>query len=311
MSPQARMALLGVLTLACAGAALALGPAGLDADIVREVRLPRVVVGLLVGAALAVAGVVFQALLRNDLAEPYLVGVGPGAALGVTVAALLAGGQGVPAAGVRGLAAFVGALGVGALVFAGARRAGRLSAASLLLSGVALGLLVQALATGALYVAVARWDLVMQWLLGHLVSADYGDALRVGAALALALALTLWRARELDALTLGEDAAWLVGVDLRRTLPLLGAVACLLAASAVATAGLIGFVGLVVPHLARRVVGARHGVLLPASALLGGGLLVLADALARVLHPPIEIPPGLVTAALGAPVLLVLLRRAA
>jgi iron complex transport system permease protein len=311
MSARARLALLAVLALLCAALALALGPAGWDAEIVREVRLPRVVVGLLVGAALAVAGVVFQALLKNDLAEPYLVGVGPGAALGVTLAALVAGGQGVPEAGVRSAAAFAGALGVGALVFAGARRAGRMSSASLLLSGVALGLLVQALATGALYVAVARWDLVMQWLLGHLVSADYGDALRVGAVLALVLALASWRARELDALTLGEHAAWLVGVDVRRTLPLLGAAACLLAAGAVATAGLIGFVGLVVPHLARRVVGARHGVLLPASALLGGGLLVLADALARVLHPPIEIPPGLVTAALGAPVLLLLLRRAA
>ncbi len=304
-----RWALIAALALAAIVVGLLLGPAGLDAEIVREVRAPRVLVGLLVGAALAVAGVLFQALLRNDLAEPYLVGVGPGAALGVTVVAVLQGAQGVPAPFVRGLAAFAGAVGVGVLVFAGARRAGRVSAASLLLSGVALGLLVQALATGALYVAVPRWDLVIQWLLGSLTSADLDDAWRMGAALALALGVALWRARDLDALTLGEDAAWLVGVDARRALPLLGGAACLLAAAAVATAGLIGFVGLIVPHLARRLVGAGHRALLPAAALLGGGLLVLADALARVLHPPLEIPPGLVTAVVGAPVLLLLLRR--
>lgn len=309
--PVARWLLLvGVLALAV-GAALLLGPAGWDPDIVRELRAPRVLVGALVGAALAVAGVIFQALLRNDLAEPYLVGVGPGAALGVTLAALVAGAQAVPSAATRSLAAFAGAVGVALLVFAGARRAGRPSAATLLLSGVALGLLVQALATGLLYVAVPRWDLVMQWLLGHLVGSAWGDALPVGGALLLGLGVAAWRARELDALTLGEDAAWLVGVDARRTLPWLGGVGCLLAATAVATAGLVGFVGLVVPHLARRVVGAGHRALLPASALLGGALLVLADALARVLCPPLEIPPGLVTAAVGAPVLLVLLLRRA
>jgi iron complex transport system permease protein len=304
-----RWALIAGLALAAVVLGLLLGPAGLDGDIVREVRAPRVLVGLLVGAALAVAGVLFQALLRNDLAEPYLVGVGPGAALGVTVVAVLQGAQGVPAPFVRGLAAFAGAVGVGVLVFAGARRAGRVSAASLLLTGVALGLLVQALATGALYVAVPRWDLVIQWMLGSLTSADLDGAWRMGAALALALGVALWRARDLDALTLGEDAAWLVGVDARRALPLLGGAACLLAAAAVATAGLIGFVGLIVPHLARRLVGASHRALLPACALLGGSLLVLADALARVLHPPLEIPPGLVTAVVGAPVLLLLLRR--
>jgi len=308
--PQlARWVLIAALTLAAVAAGLLLGPAGLDAEIVRDVRAPRVLVGLLVGASLAVAGVLFQALLRNDLAEPYLVGVGPGAALGVTVVAVLQGTEGVPPPFLRGLAAFAGAVGVGALVFAGARRAGRVSAATLLLSGVALGFLAQALATGALYVAVPRWDLVVQWLLGSLAAVDLGDAWRVSAALAAALGVALWRARDLDALTLGEDAAWLVGVDARRALPLLGGAACLLAAAAVATAGLIGFVGLIVPHLARRLVGASHRSLLPAAALLGGGLLVVADALARVLVPPLEIPPGVVTAVVGAPVLLFLLRR--
>ena len=184
-----------------------------------------------------------------------------------------------------------------------------MSAATLLLSGVALGLLVQALSTALLYVAVPRWDLVVQWLLGNLGSAQGGDVLRLAGVLALGLAVGVGRSRDLDALTLGEDSAWLVGVDVRRTLLLVGSVGCLLAATAVSTSGLIGFVGLVVPHLARRWVGAGHRALVPAAACLGGGLLVLADALARIVHPPLEIPPGLVTALLGAPVLLVMLHR--
>jgi iron complex transport system permease protein len=281
-------------------------------SIVLDVRLPRVLAGLLVGALLAVAGVLFQALLRNDLAEPYLVGIGPGAALGVTLAALVASTMdgAFPSPAVRGICAFAGAVGVWMLVFASARRAGRWSAAALLLHGMALGLLVQAFATGLLYVGLERWDIVMQWLLGHLVAADLPQVGGLAVVLALGLAVAVARARDLDALTLGEDAAWLVGVDVRRTFPLLGATGCLLAAAAIATSGLIGFVGLVVPHLGRRLVGAGHRGLVVACAFLGGGLLVLADALARILAPPLEIPPGLVTAALGAPVLLLLLRRA-
>lgn len=313
--------LLGSTTVAPVPGQASLGPAdvwgsltGADVPdgvrrIVLEVRLPRVLTGLLVGALLAVAGVLFQALLRNDLAEPYLVGVGPGAALGVTLAALAAGGEHLPAPWLRGGCAFLGAVGLAVLIFLAARRAGRVGAASLLLHGLALGLLVQALATGLLYVTVARWDVVMRWLLGSLVSADYGDVLRLAVVLALGLAVVLWRARDLDALSLGEDGAWLLGVDARRAYPLLGGVACLFSAAAIATAGLIGFVGLVVPHLTRRWAGAPHRGLLAGAALMGAGLLVLADALARILAPPLEVPPGLLTAALGAPVLLALLRR--
>jgi iron complex transport system permease protein len=298
-----RLVLAALIALAAGVAALCLGPAsvsvtdvahslfGGDVDpgvreIVVAVRLPRVLAGLLVGALLAVAGVLFQALLRNDLADPYLVGIGPGAALGVTLAVLFFGGvqMTLPPPAVRGACAFAGAVAVWALVFAAARRAGRWSAASLLLNGLALGLLVQALAMGLLYVTVPRWDFVMQWLLGNLGSADLPQVAGLAGVLALGLVVALTRARDLDALTLGEDSAWLVGVDVRRAFPVLGAVGCLLAAAAIATSGMIGFVGLVVPHV--------------------------ADALARVLTPPLEIAPGLVTAAIGAPVLLLLLRRA-
>jgi iron complex transport system permease protein len=284
--------------------ALLEGGDGLTARIVREDRLPPVVLGVLVGAALSVAGAVFQALLRNDLAEPYLIGVGPGAVLGVTVAAVAAGERTtgfLASTEARGLLAFLGAVAVAALVFALARRGGRLGAASLVLVGVAIGALVSSASTGALYVLADDWHLVVLWLLGHLSPATASEILLVAALLALAGTLAWAKGRDLDALTLGDDPAGLLGVSVQRTTVLLGGAAALLSAAAVAAAGLIGFVGLVVPHLARAIVGPSHRRLLPACALLGGGLLALADGLARSIVPPV--PVGVVTAVLGAPFL--------
>ena len=272
-------------------------------SIVQDLRLPRIATGLLVGAALSLSGVLLQALLRNDLAEPYLVGVGPGAYLGVTVAALAVGAGSLPGPLVRGVFAFLGAAGVSALVFGAARRNDRLGGPTLLLGGLALGAFVSALATALLYVAVPNWDRVVYWLLGHVRPGQAEDLLVVGGAVVFGGVAATYRARDLDAVALGEEGAWLVGVEVRKVMILLGFVACLVAASAVAVAGLIGFVGLLVPHLARALVGSGHRTLVPASMALGAGLLVAADALARIVHPPLEIPVGVVTAALGAPAL--------
>jgi iron complex transport system permease protein len=270
-----------------------------------------VVLGLLVGASLALAGVLLQALLRNDLAEPYLVGVGPGAYLGVTAAALLAHVAGsLPVAMVRNVFALLGAVLVSATIFAFARRSGRGAGPGLLLAGVALGAFVSAVATAVLYVAVPDWQRVVVWLLGSLGPRPTGEIVAMAAVLLLAGVYAFVRARDLDAVALGEEGAWLVGVDVRRSTLVLGLAASALAAFAVAGAGLIGFVGLLVPHLARAWVGPGHRRLLPAAAALGAGLLVMADALARTVHPPLVIPTGVVTAALGAPFLAwVLLRR--
>jgi iron complex transport system permease protein len=323
----ARLAALAAFALLASASALLLGPyrttveevwraltdpeaGGTAAQIVRRDRLPPLLLGLLVGAALSVAGATFQALLRNDLADPYLIGVGPGAVLGVTVAALLAGpaAPGLLAAlPSRGAFAFLGAGGTAALVFVAARRGGRIGPASLLLAGVAVGAFVTAAATGVLYAVAEDWHLAVLWLLGHLAPAE-GRAIGVQAVVLVLAGGTLWaRGRDLDALTLGEDPAGLLGVHVARSTVILGGAACLLAASAVAVSGLIGFVGLVVPHLARRIVGPGHRALLPASALLGGGLLVLADAVARTIEPPV--PVGVVTALLGSPFLALWLRR--
>ena len=278
--------------------------------LVKDIRLPRVAVGLLVGAALGVAGALFQSLLRNGLAEPFLLGVGPGALLGVTCSALAVGAGAFPSAGLRGGAAFAGALLVGAFIFAVARRATRAPTVAVLLTGIAVGAFVHAIATLLLHVAVSDWHLVVRWMLGDLGLADWQDVSLLAAAVALGLAAALWGARDLDVMTLGDEAAWFGGVAVHRTLLILGGAACLLAASTVAAAGLVGFVGLVVPHLARAVVGSQHGRLLPAAALLGAGLLVLADLGARTAFAPQVVPLGVVTALLGAPFLaLWVLRR--
>lgn len=278
-------------------------------DIVRLDRAPRVALGLAVGAALAVAGTLFQALLRNPLADPYIVGVGPGALLGAAVAGALGlAGRTVAGLSAAAAGAFVGAVAAAALVLGVAGRRGRDAGPRLLLAGVAVGAFVTAVATWALYVENESWQDAVRWLLGSLAFAD-GPRVRLAAGATLLLLALAWRwARDLDALALGEESARLSGVDVGRVVTGLAAAACLLVAAAVATAGLVGFVGLVVPHAARRLVGPTHRGLLPVAALLGGGLLVLADAAARSART--EVPVGVVTALLGAPVFAVLLRRA-
>lgn len=325
MSAPLRWILTGAFVVIATTLALCLGPSGVgpgdvwDAlvgaasedvtvDIVRTVRMPRVFLGLLVGAALSISGVLFQALLRNELAEPYLLGVGPGALLGVTVAALWFGDAAMPPALARGVLAFVGAVGVAVIVFGFARRAVRRPAVTVLLAGIAVGATVHAIASGLLY-TLEDWHHVVRWLLGDLSLADDQQVVILGAVVAVAGTVAWLRARDLDVLTLGEETAWYAGVEVRRALWLFGGLGCLLAAAAVAQCGLVGFVGLVVPHIGRRLFGSGHRTLIPASALLGAGLLVLADGLARTLHAPQGLPLAVVTAALGAPVLAGLVLR--
>ena len=282
---------------------------GVARDIVLLDRLPRVELGLAVGAALSVAGVLFQALLRNPLADPYLVGVGPGALLGASLAGALGlFGTEILWMPAPGVAAFVGAAVAAGAVLVVAGRGGAAAAPRVLLAGVAVGAFATALATWALYAESENWQNAIRWLLGNLAGAD-AKKIRVATAATLGLAaVTWWKARDLDALALGEDSARLGGVDATRTVFLLAGVGCVLVAAAVATAGLVGFVGLVVPHLARRAVGPGHRLLVPVAAGLGAGLLVLADALARTIAR-VEVPVGVVTALLGAPVFAAVVRR--
>lgn len=275
--------------------------------IVFDLRLPRVLTAVVVGAALAVAGATFQGLLRNPLADPYVLGTASGAALGAAVAVVLPLRVLVFGLGLIHLFAFVGALGAVALVYRLGRASPLGSLTGLLLTGYAVGSLLAAGLALTMYLSGAHLRRIFFYLLGGFGDSSWQQlaaALPIVAAGALLIVL---RARSLDALLLGEETAGNLGVDVRRERRLLLALAALLTAAAVAVSGLIGFVGLVVPHVTRLLAGANARRVLPLSALYGAAFLPLADLLARI---PGELPVGIVTAVIGAPFFLYLLRRA-
>ncbi|MER6527363.1 iron ABC transporter permease [Streptomyces sp. NPDC001508] len=288
---------------------LAGGRAGESAAVIEQIRLPRVLVGLFVGSALGVAGAVMQALFRNPLAEPGVLGVSSGAAVAAVTA--IASGATAVGAWVLPLAAFLGALGALALVYGVASVRRDRSVSTLLLVGVALSALFGAVVSAVVTNAPDSDSLrgVVFWLNGDLVARTWEHVWIVAVPVSMATIAVLAFARDLNVMLLGEAQAQAGGVGVvrvRRSLLVLSAV---LTGAAVSVAGVIGFVGLVVPHLLRLVLGPDHRLLLPGSALLGGAFLVLADIVARTLFSPVALQTGTVTALLGAPVFLVLVLR--
>lgn len=282
----------------------------IDAFLFTHVRLPRLLVAAFGGASLALAGAVMQATFRNPLASPDLVGTAAGAALGGSLAIVgNVAGLGVMAAP---LASLAGALGVTMLVFVLARSHGRFFVATLLLAGIALNTLVGAITSFVVtlsfdnYTASSR---VLFWLMGGLEARTWEHAAITAAGFVLFAAMLVPRRRELDLLTLHDDTAHSLGVDAPRVRRWLVLCACGLTATTVSNTGGIAFVGLVVPHLARLLVGPSHRVLLPVSAVLGALLLVASDLVCRLAPPSMNLRLGVVTAFLGAPYFLFLLAR--
>lgn len=279
--------------------------------IVWRIRLPRVLLGVLVGAGLAVCGVALQAMVRNVLADPYLLGINSGASSGAAAAILFGAGARFGQYALS-TSAFVGALAASLLVFLIARSGGRVTSIRLLLSGVAVGYALYA-ATSFLIFASGSAEgsrSVMFWLLGSLGLARWDVLLTVAAAvIGGTIAYLAIAGRRLDALAVGDETAHTLGVSPDRFRMRLLVVVSLCVGVLVSASGSIGFVGLVVPHLARRLVGASHVRVVPVAALLGAILLVWADVVARVLLAPQEIPIGIITSLLGAPFLLILIRR--
>ena len=277
-----------------------------------DVRLGRAVLAFLAGAALAASGVVFQGLFRNPLADPFVAGVSGGAALGAVAMAVLGVQTTVLGLGSSTAAAFAGGLGAAFLAYRLAQVRGRVPVASLLLAGFAIGAFCGAVVSILLLFNSRSWGEVVQWLMGFINDTNPWDRVVVLAPCLLAsLAVMAVQARDLDVLLLGEEPAAQLGVDVERSKRWLLAAGATAAAAAVATCGIVGFVGLIVPHVLRSVVGPRHRALLPASVLGGGLLLVLADVAARMVSPGRPLPVGAVTALLGAPFFALLLRRKA
>ncbi|UMG93953.1 iron ABC transporter permease [Nocardioides sp. TF02-7] len=257
-------------------------------SIVWEVRLPRVLLAALVGAGLAVCGIALQAMVRNLLADPYLIGVNSGASTGAAAAILFGVTLGLGEHALP-VSAFLGALVASALVFAVARSAGRVTSTRLLLAGVAVGYALQALTSFLIFASDSAEGArsVMFWLLGSLALAEWGQPLAVAAVVVTAtVALLTVVGRRLDALSIGDETALTLGVHPERFRSLLLVAVALCVAVVVSAAGSIGFVGLVVPHLARRAVGAAHTRAVPVAALMGAVLLIWADVLARVVLAP-------------------------
>ncbi|WP_419996306.1 FecCD family ABC transporter permease [Streptomyces boninensis] len=284
---------------------------GTDDLIVWQLRVPRALLAAVVGAGLGLVGTAVQALVRNPLADPYLLGISSGASLGAVAAIVLgAGAGGLLGLGLSG-AAFAGALGTFALVWAIARRGGGFSPLRLVLAGVAIG---QFLSGFTSYLVLQAGDeqqtqSVLFWLMGSLSGATWTTLAVPAVAVPAGLALLQARARALNAVMMGDETAAGLGVDAARLRRELFVVASVLTGILVAVSGAIAFVGLLVPHLCRLLLGADHRRLLPLSALMGALLLVIVDTVCRVALSEQELPVGVVTSLIGAPALLYLLDR--
>lgn len=290
---------------------------GAFASIVWDVRMPRVLLGAVVGAGLAVAGTVLQALVRNQLADPFLLGASSGASAGAVLVIVFGAGTGaVGVAGVLGglgvpVAAFAGSLGALVAVYAMARRAGSMTTGRLILAGVAVQYILSALTSLVLVLAAHPDQIrsVLFWTLGGLGGARWEELALPAVALLVGTVLLIALARPLDLLLAGDEGAHTLGLDTGRFRAAVFVLTSLVIGVLVAYSGAIGFVGLMIPHAARMVVGAGHRALLPVAALGGAVFLTLADLVARTAAAPEEIPVGVVTALVGGPFFLWMLRR--
>lgn len=279
-------------------------------SILLQVRLPRVVLGAIVGASLAVAGAGYQGVFRNPLADPYLLGVAAGAGLGATLVIAYVPGSGDWPIDPLPLAAFLGALaGVALAYLMGSTVGGARTATTLILAGIAVAAFLTAMQT---YIQQRESDTLRQvytWILGRLSTVGWSDVLLVLPYVAVAMAVIIVHRRSLDVLAVGDEEASSLGLRTGRVRMLVIVAASLGTAAVVAVSGLIGFVGIIVPHMVRLLTGWSYRVVVPLSILVGAAFLVTADVLARTLTSPAEIPIGVVTAFIGAPFFVLVLRR--
>ena len=283
-----------------------------DETIIFQIRLPRVLGAALVGAALATAGVLFQGLLRNPMADPYIIGTSAGAGLGATIAMILPVNLTFLGFGLVPVFAFVGALATVVLVYNLARVGGKTPLISMLLAGFVVSALLAAVM--AFMMAISDrlgldLRLVYSFLLGHISVSSWWQLAVIAPLIIGGIIGARFFAFHLNAFSLGEEGAAYLGVEVERDKILILVLGSLLTAAAVSISGLIGFVGLVVPHAVRLTLGPDHRLLLPTSALAGAAFVVIADLLARIVLTPEELPVGVVTAIIGAPFFLYLLRR--
>ncbi len=282
----------------------------LEANIVLGLRLPRVCLGMVVGASLAVCGVAMQALVRNDLADPYLLGVSSGSAAFATLG-MLFGTFSFLGTYQLSISAFIGAAVTTIFVYVISRVRGRINITQLLLGGVAVSMIMDGL-TGIIKLSAPNalgLHNTEFWMAGSLAGAKWAYLTLPLIVLAGCMAFMMCNYRSLNLLLLGDESAGTLGVNVRRMQKMLVLVSSLMAGATIAVSGTIGFVGLMVPHFTRLLVGGDHRRVLPVSALLGGMLVVWVDVAARLLIAPEELPVGVLTAVIGGPIFIIMLKR--
>ncbi len=280
------------------------------AVILLKVRLPRILLACMVGGALAVSGVVLQALLRNPLADPYVLGVSSGSALGAIIAILLGLNINIGVLPSIPLFGFAGGLVTILFVYHISKMHRKISVQTMLLVGVVSGAILAAIIMFITSIAGPhKVEGIIFWLMGSLSSQDYPMVLIVSSYVIIGILILLYHARSLNLLVLGEESAVQLGLDVERAKKIAFVGASLITGAAVSVSGLIGFVGILIPHLVRMIIGSDHRLLLPAAGLSGSIYLVIADTLARTLLAPTEIPVGVITAICGGPFFIYLLRH--
>jgi len=277
--------------------------------IISQIRLPRIFVAIFVGIALASAGVIFQGIFRNPMADPYIIGVSAGASFGATIGLLFTTGIRLLNISCTSIFAFLGAIAVTFLVYNISRIRNKTSVLTLLLAGVALSALLSALNSFILIFRAHDLAKVIFWLMGGLTAATWQQFFVIAPIIIILLAISSFYMRDLNIISLGDERASQIGVQTERTKKILLILASLIAAAAVSVSGIIGFVGLITPHILRLIVGPDHKILYPTSAIAGGIVLLASDTLARTILTPREIPVGIITSIVGVPFFLYLLIR--
>ena len=274
-----------------------------------ELRLPRALLAFLVGACLSLAGAILQGYFQNPMADPFVVGVSSGSSLGAVLCLVLGLDASLAGFSTQSLFAFLSGYGIVLLVYALSLKKGLFKVETLLLTGVAAGALASSLTSFFLFLRADSYEQAVFWLLGSFQLASWKQAAAVAPYLLIGLAVSQWLAKDMNLLSLGDETAQSLGCPVARVRRIFLATATLLAAVAVSVSGVIGFVGLVVPHWIRILIGPDHRFLFPFSALTGGVFLVFCDLIARTLLSSTELPIGIITAAVGAPFFIYLLHR--
>lgn len=276
--------------------------------IIWNIRLPRVLLGALVGASLSIAGAAFQGMFKNPMADPYVIGISSGAALGATLAIVFKINVNILRIPTITVFAFAGALIAVSIVYSIAKVKNKVPVTTLLLAGVAVGQFLTAIMSFLMVIFDKDMVKITYWTLGSLSGKGWDPVISISIPIIACMIAISFFARDLNILLTGEESAQSLGVDVEKTKTYILLLGTLITAISVSVSGIIGFVGLIIPHIVRLLIGPDHRVLLPASALLGGIFMIFADTIARTLISPVEIPVGIITALFGGPFFIYLLK---